>query len=225
MAEKKYRLRRLNNRHAPSLREETIHVVHSQAELRLYLSARACQCGGKLGTRRKYRSQLRAAKGKRVITRVIDRYVTVCRRCRDEVQFAFDISEPVTNPKASLPYVLNPTSKPSEVIDAGHWLNLAYGYFEAALEAQFEGDPTACRDLALTAAAAIEEVLKFYPEGRSLPPTSAFFTPDSLNNFQQQSQLFHRDVLRGLRDVYRQEAKKSEGQSSALDNLLSSVLD
>ncbi len=225
MAEKRYRLRRINHKRTPRRSEDPLHVVHSEAELKLYLATRHCLCGGKLRTRRKYRSQLRERKGRSLNTKVVDTYVTVCRKCRDEVQIAFDVTVPVKNPAANLPFVLNPTPRASEVLDAGQWLNLAYGYFEEGLAAQMREDPQACRELCLTAAAALDEVLKFYPEGRSLPQPNAFFSDRTRNAFHLQPEIYRKEILRGLQEVYRAEAEKCAGQKSALDTLLSSVLE
>lgn len=95
-----------------------------------------------------------------------------CQRCRKSITLRFRI-DPQPSRASAQSKVINPTDQPSRAIDLLGWLNLFQQIVTAAGRAN---DRVAGRELAIEAAACLDEALKFYDENNEMPPPAAFFT-------------------------------------------------
>jgi len=93
--------------------------------------------------------------------------------------------------------IINPTDEPSRLIDLGHWMSLFYSLIGIAGHLS---DPAVTRRLGYQAALCLSEALKFYAPDEQLPPTEAFFTPDSQAAFRNAPENFARSRLLAMRD-------------------------
>jgi len=115
--------------------------------------------------------------------------VGTCRHCQ--------ASAPVTATCLDLPddpasLAVSPTADPSELIDLGQWLGLAYTMLDQAAAA--EG--VAAHQLQLRAAACFAEAIKFYEaEDDELPPASAFFAEHAQQIFHEHPEAFARQPI------------------------------
>jgi hypothetical protein len=99
---------------------------------------------------------------------------------------------------------------PSTLIDAGEWLEIADD-FGARVPAEIGTLDRGARDLARTdlarGIAAVEEVLKFFPEGADELPRTSFFTRRGLERYLAAPARFRRDRLEVLLDAWRELAE------------------
>ncbi len=115
--------------------------------------------------------------------------VGLCAACGAESQLVFQIPRPDT----ANPQVINPTDKPSRIIDVGQWLILAGSLRERGART---GDARHARNLHLQAAECLAEALKFYDDpDNDLPPAEAFFCDASKERFRTHPQQFSRHRL------------------------------
>jgi hypothetical protein len=169
-------------------------LARSVEEAYLYLDLHPCPCGGDDARRDS-------------AVRVVDeqwttRYTCVCAACG--AARAVDFREPGTpvRPPAG-GWAADPT--PSELVDAGQWLWVSdtFGSVPAdpdGLTAEQVGQ--ARQDLAL-AAAALDEVLKFVPDGLDEVPGAGFWTEQGEQLWGAQRHRFTRQSLEHTRDSYR----------------------
>ncbi len=94
---------------------------------------------------------------------------------------------------------INPTEKPSRLIDVAGWLTLDTLLGEKARQAAGRAENAASRapvrQWQLLARACIEEAMKFYEKGNELPPAKAFFNDASRRQFRERPELFARERL------------------------------
>ena len=116
---------------------------------------------------------------------------TRCRHCRtcDSLGAILDHA-----PSSQTNQTINPTDKPSRIVDPGQWLSLFYMLIESA---SAETSKPATRLKGLQAALCLAEALKFYGDDE-LPPASAFFTSQSMETFRQHPEKFARQRLRDM---------------------------
>lgn len=172
-------------------------TLHSLAELHLYAAlsrCRACSAQGlvvdaAVVTLTKERRALEA--------------VAACGRCAAEVVLGFSTltgASDCLDPTAAqrLPWIINPSGEPSELIDAAQWLILHRMAVETAARMP---ERDLARAILLEAGQCLAESLRFYPEDSDVPAESAFFTAESLQRFRDHPQLFARQRLIELAGV------------------------
>lgn len=120
-----------------------------------------------------------------------------CRDCGSTTDFHFATAQWSSGQLAeaggpeALPTV-NPTPRPSELIDLAQWLTL----FRVIVgQASRTSDRQDARRLGYEAALCLEEALKFYPPESDLPPPEAFFTPLTKQRFREHPAQFARSQL------------------------------
>ena len=134
--------------------------AHSVAEAYLYLKVAACpQCR---------RGMLAPTAD---LTRDSDAWQLPCscQRCRKPVKLLFRIDPPPSRESAASK-IINPTDQPSHAIDLLGWLNLFQQIVTAAGRTT---DRAEGRELAIEAAACLDEALKFYDADNEMPPERA----------------------------------------------------
>lgn len=130
--------------------------MRSSAEAHIYMDQRACTCGD--------------IEFERVSAAMIDggvlcsRYFGTCRTCGTQREFIFELP-PTPHPIAGQKKFGG--SDRSRLLDAGEWMAIAEYYAKL--------DPGTFNDLD-TARAAVEEVIKFLPDGADRVPDDAFWS-------------------------------------------------
>ena len=119
---------------------------------------------------------------------------TQCRACERTEEFAFEI-EHDTPLSGSESETINPTDKPSVIIDLAQWLSL---FFLLVERANAEEDGVVSRQASFQAALCLAEAIKFYRDGEDLPEESAFFSDASRAVFREHPQKFSRRRLGDL---------------------------
>jgi len=116
-----------------------------------------------------------------------------CKACQAQGNFAFlcDYQLPGDGPQAEL---INPTDRPSRIIDLGQWLSLFYLLVESASS---DESHTGTRKTGYQAALCLAEALKFYGDGE-LPPESAFFSETTATAYRNHPEKFARQKLRDI---------------------------
>lgn len=94
--------------------------------------------------------------------------------------------------------VINPTERPSRILDVGQWISLFHHLLENATQA-IASDKKETRRQAYQAAMCLEEALKFYTDQSDLPPPSAFFVAPSREAFERFPERFTRQRLLDMR--------------------------
>ncbi|MFE9647164.1 hypothetical protein ACFYO0_24235 [Streptomyces sp. NPDC006365] len=131
-------------------------------------------------------------------------YEGSCFGCDSRRSFVFRLPAEVSLPSRVLQFG---GPEPSELIDAGEWLWVSRNFAAVGLV----DDPAALSVAELNearadfegAAAAVDEVLKFLPDGVDKVPDRAFWTDRGLRMRAQDPTAFRRDQLVALRDAYR----------------------
>lgn len=129
-------------------------------------------------------------------------YSGTCPRCGMHRAFTFRLPEQTRLPVER--DVVFGDSDPSELLDAGEWLavaDLAAGRPDADDE-----------DIAL-AAAAIDEVLKFVPEGADAVPEEALRTEDGRQVYAREPGRFRRNRLEAVAATYRRLVAQMRGEA------------
>ena len=116
-----------------------------------------------------------------------------CPGCGEEAVFRFQIDSRWAAERE--PPLINPTDKPSKLIDIAQWLTLYHILIARSKEAS---DRTASRGEAFQAALCIAEALKFYEPDNDLPPASAFFSDQAREQARAHPAFFARDKLLNL---------------------------
>lgn len=155
--------------------------AHSVAEAYLYLKVSPCP---------------RCLRG--LLTPLVDltsesdgwRLSCTCQHCDSTVDLRFQI-DPAPSRESAQSKVINSTDEPSRAIDLLGWLNLFHQIVTAAgrTEDRAEG-----RELALEAAACLDEALKFYEKENEMPPRAAFFTDAGKAALRDHPQRFLRSM-------------------------------
>jgi hypothetical protein len=171
-------------------------VSRTSAEAHLYMDLHGCSCG-RGGFDR----------GSEVVALddgdLARRYTGACAGCGTPREFVFRLPTEATMPPAGR--VSFGGDEPSQLIDPGEWLSIADGY-----AAQAPADPAGLtpeqvrrgRAALDRAAAALDEVLKFVPEGADAVPADAFFSDRGREAFAGEPGRFRRDRLAAVRDAY-----------------------
>ncbi|UWZ34609.1 hypothetical protein Drose_25730 [Dactylosporangium roseum] len=166
-------------------------VARSAWECQLFLTLADCPACGGVGL-----SMTEFTAGREILT-----YTARCATCAQPRTFRFrpsDEPEPV--------YPAFGGAGPSQIIDAGQFLDIAERSADLVPadpaefdEAHVAVDPPMTLDDAyeqLTiAVAAVEEALKFVPAGAARIPRSALWAASSLARYDQEPEIFERDVL------------------------------
>jgi hypothetical protein len=113
-----------------------------------------------------------------------------CQRCRKSVTLRFRIDPPPSR-AAAQSRLINPTKESSRAIDLLGWLNLFQHIVTAAGRT---ADRTEGRELAMEAAACLDEALKFYEGDNEIPPMSAFFSDDGKATLRNHPERFARST-------------------------------
>ena len=161
-------------------------VSRTSAEAHLYMDLHGCTCG-----------ESAFARDSAVIALddgdLARRYSGACAGCGTEREFIFRL--PAT-PSAD---------NPSELIDPGEWLAVSDAYASqapaepAGLSAEQirRGHAAVAR-----AASALDEVLKFIPEGAEEVPASAFFSDRGREIYAREPGRFRKVRLAAVREAY-----------------------
>ncbi|MGQ9648897.1 MAG: hypothetical protein ACUVXJ_02180 [Phycisphaerae bacterium] len=185
-------------------------IPHSLAEARLYVKTQRCaSCGeGPLVISREAPSYDAAAHRLTV--------TVVCDECGQAARIAFCVREierrgPVLSMLGELrdisrqpaAQVINPTRRPSRMIDVAGWVMLYTMLTEEArtesLKSTSMEKRAAVRRMRIEAAQCLDEALKFFNEDSDLPPREAFFTKESYRHFLDRPDLYTRQRLIEMR--------------------------
>jgi len=170
-------------------------LARTNREAHLYMDIHPCACGEVRFDRHSSVVHLDGDLG--------SRYTGPCARCGKPREFTFRLPEQILMPSGD--EVRFGGDRPSELIDAGEWLWIADAYAKVA-PAQSTGlDSEHVRRAQLelsTAAAAMDEVLKFLPPGEDAVPASACWTARGLSLYDQEPGRFRAVRLRAVRDTY-----------------------
>jgi len=185
-------------------------IPHSLTEARLYVKTRRCaSCGeGPLLISREAPVYDAAAHGLTV--------TVVCDECGQPASIRFCVAElerrgPVLSMLDELrdvsqqpaAQVINPTRRPSRLIDVAGWVMLYTMLTEAARTESVKSTSierrAAVRRMRIEAALCLDEALKFFDEDSDLPPREAFFTKESYGRFLDRPELYTRQRLIEMR--------------------------
>ncbi len=122
-------------------------------------------------------------------------YAAVCPGCGAEREYLFGLPDRET--AGDWPNFGGP--EPSEVLDAGQWMEVA----DLNAGAVPENDAAAATRALSVARAAVEEVIKFVPEGHAEVPGDAFWTDAGRRARDAEPGRFRLDRLMVVRDTYR----------------------
>jgi hypothetical protein len=117
------------------------------------------------------------------------RYTGDCGRCGTRRQFLFRLPTEIRLPVERDIVFGGPD--PSELLDPGEWLQVA----DRAASMPASGDAAADREDVALAAAAVDEVLKFIPEGADVVPAGAFTSATGRRFYERDPGQFGRDRL------------------------------
>lgn len=171
--------------------------ARTSAEAHLAVSISPCDCGGTGFISDSALFQIDGG--------FVRRYSGACPSCGTQRELLFRIpDEPLTSRPGEVRFG---DGTPSELLDPGMWLLVADTYARLV-----PGDtsglddasrPAARRNMA-TAAAAMDEVIAFLPQGASAVPAGAFFTPAGRQIRDREPGRFGRARLEAVRNTYRQ---------------------
>jgi hypothetical protein len=160
-------------------------LARTNAEAHLYMDLRPCDACGHRGFSGD--SAMVFVDGE-----LCSRYAGACPRCGTERAFTFRVPEEIRLPLERDVVFGGP--EPSELLDPGEWLTVA----DLAAGRPDPDDD----DLAL-AAAAIDEVLKFLPEGAEEVPLEALRTEDGREVYEREPGRFRKVRLEAVATTYR----------------------
>lgn len=133
-------------------------------------------------------------------------YTTACRRCEQELRFRFRRTDDEP------PFPAFGGDRPSELLDAGQYLELAEEAAGDVPDDPADIDPDGPGDLTLEdafeeiaiAVAAMEETLKFIPPGEFAVARDALWTDESRNRYDRDPETFQRRHLIAVLGAYRE---------------------
>lgn len=170
-------------------------IARSSPECRLYMDLHACSCGE---TRFEAGHVLREDDEGRLLAV----YRGTCPRCELPRQFTFALDAALPPPP---PAFGGP--QPSQIIDPGEFLLVAdRAAASATLEPDAAASPRAAEQTRLalaTAVAALDEVLKFIPQGQSAVPAAAFTSPAGRAAYAREPGRFSRARLEATATAHR----------------------
>lgn len=162
--------------------------MRTSAEAHIYMDQRACACG-----------DIEFERLSAVINDggvLCSRYFGKCRTCAAQREFIFELPPtqlPITSQKK-----FGGTDR-SRLLDAGEWMAIAEYYAKL--------DPGTFNDLD-TARAAIEEIIKFLPDGADHVPDDAFWSERGRTVREREPGRFRRARLAAVLDAYRSQLRK-----------------
>lgn len=162
--------------------------MRTSAEAHIYMDQRPCTCGDI-----EFERQSAVMADGAVLC---SRYFGKCRTCSTLREFIFELpaqQRPLTDRMEF------GGSDKSRLLDAGEWMAIAE--YHAKL------DPGTPEDLD-TARAALEEVIKFLPDGAEHVPDDAFWSPRGRAVRDREPARFRRDRLAAVLDAYRSQQGK-----------------
>jgi hypothetical protein len=172
-------------------------MARSASECHLYIELHPCSCGEALEPGR-HRLQSRD-------DGLVAVYDMTCRRCGAAHHAEFAMDEEI------VPLGKFGGGRPSQIIDPGEFLAVAdaaarevpadVGGFDAAMRGR-------ARSVMSRAAAAIEEVLKFIPDGEDSVPRAALRSARGAALYEREPGRFRRTRLQAVLQVYRDAAAK-----------------
>lgn len=157
--------------------------MRTSAEAHIYMDQHPCTCGD-IEFERK--SAVMDDGGV-----LMSRYFGKCRTCSTMRELRFELP-PTVRPAGN--QVEFGGSDPSRLLDAGEWMAISEYYAKL--------DPGTADDLDI-ARAALEEVIKFLPDGADCVPDSALRTVRGRAVRDREPGRFRRDRLAAVLDVYR----------------------
>lgn len=165
--------------------------IHSLVEVHLYtalLPCRACSRRGFVIVR----TEVRENESGCVLAATAS-----CGKCAEEMPLEFDAGlceSSHLRPECvrRIPVEINPTGRPSELLDVVQWLTL---YRMAVDSLDFPPDRKLIRASLIEAGQCLAEALRFYDADSDIPPAASFFRADSLERFREHPELFARQRL------------------------------
>jgi hypothetical protein len=134
--------------------------------------------------------------------RLLAVYRGTCPRCGLPRQFTFALDQSVPPPPPAYG-----GARPSQIIDPGEFLLVAdQAAASATLEPDAAATPSQAEQMRLalaTAVAALDEVLKFIPEGESAVPAAAFTSPAGRAAYTREPGRFSRPRLEATAAAHR----------------------
>ncbi|WP_112236618.1 hypothetical protein [Kribbella monticola] len=167
-------------------------VARTPDEALLYAELAPCEDCGTLAT--EWKQGLTSVEGELAIS-----YVGACPGCGAARELLFGMPAQETPPG---PFPTFGGEEPSEVFDAGQWLEIADN---AARDVPIDDPAETGRRLAL-ARAAVDEVIKFVPAGEHAVPDDAFWTEQGSRIRAGEPGRFRLERLLVVRDSYRGDA-------------------
>lgn len=186
-------------------------IPHSLTEARLYVKTQRCASCGE--------GPLVISRGAPAYDAVAHRLTVtaVCDECGQPASIAFCVREierrgPILSMLDELrdvsrqpaAQVINPTRRPSRMIDVAGWVMLYTMLTEEArtesLKSTSMEKRAAVRRMRIEAAQCLDEALKFFNEDSDLPPREAFFTKDNYQHFLGRPELYTRQRLIEMRN-------------------------
>jgi hypothetical protein len=123
-----------------------------------------------------------------------------CPACGEPREFIFRQPDRMSLPP---PHAWAVGPEPSQLIDPGEWEELIQkllGLHRSDLDRRSRQERADARTDLLFAASAVEEILKFIPEGADAVPESAFRTVEGRSRWDRHPDTFRRDSLEASRD-------------------------
>jgi hypothetical protein len=163
-------------------------VARTRDEAHLYLDLRPCECGS---AETEWDSGV-VAVGSSMGTA----YSGTCSACGAEREFVFALPEREVVPEG-FPTFGGP--EPSQLLDAGEWLWVA----DMTAGNVPRDDPDAAFRALAIAIAAVEEIVKFIPDGQDEAPDQAFWSERGARMRAEEPGRFRRERLMIVQDTYR----------------------
>ncbi|GAA1572252.1 hypothetical protein GCM10009789_27260 [Kribbella sancticallisti] len=162
-------------------------IARTDDEALLYLDLQPCPDCGSIDT--PWEQGLSDEDGE-----LVSSYYGICSGCQAEREYLFGLPEHET--AGPFPNFGGP--EPSELLDAGQWLQVADRSAESVPEDRDEATV-----VLRIARAAVEEVLKFVPPGTDAVPAEAFWTDEGAAVRTAGPDRFRLERLLVIRDAYR----------------------
>jgi hypothetical protein len=174
-----------------------LRLARTTEEAHLYMDLHPCECG-----------ELRFPRTSAVIETsdgdLASRYTGTCPQDGAQREFTFRLPKQIMMPPRD-GLVRYGGAEPSELIDPGEWLSVADAYARSvpADPASLAADgPAQARAMLNRAVAAIDEVLKFIPDGEDRVPEAAFTTDRGRAAYAKEPGRFRRPRLEAVRTTY-----------------------
>ncbi len=171
-------------------------LARTSTEAHLYIDLHPCECG-----------EVKFSRESAVIEAGDDlasRYSGTCPNCGTHREFVFRIPQEILFPRPGV--VSYGDDTPSELLDPGEWLWVADRYASASPWDTASLDDEArrrARHQVASAAAAMDEVIKFVPADAESVPDDRFRSEHGRAVYSEEPGRFYRDRLEVVRDTYR----------------------